>query len=155
VIKKEAGKFKSHLPDGLENLTFHNLLSYKSMRESFDNWAMLELIGHYVNYRKQLSKELLPESEFNLYAISTRFPTGLAKKIQLVKLKSGVYEIKGLCDIRLIVLSQIVQSEHNAIWHLFSNKLDKIKYRAIPKRCGNRISTLFNARRSFKTILSK
>jgi hypothetical protein len=100
------------------------------MRESFDSWAMLELIGHYVNYRKQLSKELLPESEFNLYAISTRFPTGLAKKIQLVRLKSGVYEIKGLCDIRLIVLSQIVQSEHNAIWHLFSNKLDKIQYGA-------------------------
>ena len=127
VIKKESGEFQ---PDGLENLTTHNLLSYKSMRESFDSWAIHELIGHYVNYRKQLCKELLPESEFNLYAISTRFPTNLAKQIQLTKLKPGVYEINLLCKIRLIVLSQIHQEEYNAVWHLFSSKLNKIKYGA-------------------------
>jgi len=130
VIKKESGEFQSTLPDGLENLTTHNLLSYKSMRESFDSWAIHELIGHYVNYRKQLCKELLPESEFNLYAISTRFPTNLAKQIQLTKLKPGVYEINLLCKIRLIVLSQIHQEEYNAVWHLFSSKLNKIKYGA-------------------------
>jgi hypothetical protein len=130
VIKKESGEFQTTLPDGLENLTTHNLLSYKSMRESFDSWAIHELIGHYVNYRKQLCKELLPESEFNLYAISTRFPTNLAKQIHFTKLKSGVYEINLLCKIRLIVLSQIHQAEYNAVWHLFSSKLDKIKYGA-------------------------
>jgi hypothetical protein len=130
ILKKEPGNYHAILPDGLENLTTHNLLSYKSMRESFDSWAILELIGHYVNYRKQITEPLLPVSEFNLYAVSTRFPTGLAKQVQLIKLKPGVYEIKGLCYIRLIVLSQIAKSEHNAIWHLFSSRLDKVKYGA-------------------------
>jgi hypothetical protein len=130
ILKKESGHYQGVLPDGLDNLTTHNLLSYKSMRESFDNWAILELIGHYVNYRKQITEPLLPEKEFNLYAVSTRFPSGLAKKVQLTKLKPGVYEIKGFCYIRLIVLSQIAKAEHNAIWHLFSSRLDKVKYGA-------------------------
>jgi len=43
------------LPDGLNNLSTHNLLSYKSLREPLDPWAMDELIGHFVNYRKQIS----------------------------------------------------------------------------------------------------
>lgn len=111
VIKNESGECQPHLLAGLENLTRHNLLSYKSMRESFDSWAIQELIGHYVNYRKQLSQELLPESEFNLYAVSTRFPTKLAKQTPFKRLKAGVYEINALCKIRLIVLSQIEKTE--------------------------------------------
>jgi hypothetical protein len=130
ILKKESGHYQGVLPDGLDNLTTHNLLSYKSMRESFDNWAILELIGHYVNYLKQITEPLLPEKEFNLYAVSTRFPSGLAKQVQLTKLKPGVYEIKGFCYIRLIVLSQIAKAEHNAIWHLFSSRLEKVKYGA-------------------------
>lgn len=84
ILHKEAGEFDGVLPDGLDNLKTHNLLSYKSMRESFDAWAVQELIGHYVNYRKQLEGEsLLSESEFSLYAISTRFPHGLQKQLIL------------------------------------------------------------------------
>ncbi len=37
----------SDLPDGLENLTAHNVLSFKSKQEALDGWAMEELIGHY------------------------------------------------------------------------------------------------------------
>ena len=33
------------LPDGLENLTAHHVLSYKSKQEALDGWAMEELIG--------------------------------------------------------------------------------------------------------------
>jgi hypothetical protein len=40
------------LPDGLEDLRRHNLLTYKSRHEALDAWALDELIGHYVNYRK-------------------------------------------------------------------------------------------------------
>jgi formylglycine-generating enzyme required for sulfatase activity len=43
------------LRDGLDNLAGHNLLTYKSLREPLDDWALQELTGHYVNYRKQAS----------------------------------------------------------------------------------------------------
>ena len=43
------------LPDGLENLAAHNLLSYKSAAEPFNAWALEELISHYVTYRKLAS----------------------------------------------------------------------------------------------------
>ncbi|NOQ36170.1 MAG: hypothetical protein GQ569_09785 [Methylococcaceae bacterium] len=129
ILHKEQGEFEGVLPDGLENLNQHNLLSYKSMRESFDVWAINELIGHYVNYRKQLGGEpLVAESEFNLYAVSTRFPQGLKNKLGFTELKQGVYELDLSVKIRLIVLSRIEKSEHNAVWHLFSNVLNKIDY---------------------------
>ena len=39
----------SNLPDGLDNLRAHNLLTYKSKREPLDGWALDELIGHYTS----------------------------------------------------------------------------------------------------------
>ena len=33
------------LPDGLDGLRKHNLLTYKSLREPLDAWALEELIG--------------------------------------------------------------------------------------------------------------
>jgi hypothetical protein len=44
------------LPDGLDNLGAHNILTYKSAQESLDTWAVDELIGHYVTYRKLVSQ---------------------------------------------------------------------------------------------------
>lgn len=126
ILRKQHVKTTLHLPDGLDNLKAHNLLSYKSLHEPFDAWALNELIGHYVNYRKQVSPSLdnlLPEQDFQLYAVSTRFPRKLAKQVQLQPLKSGVYElIWGFKSIRMIVLSEILLTEHNAIWQLFSAK---------------------------------
>jgi hypothetical protein len=81
ILRRQAGELKEPLPDGLENLSVHNLLSYKSLREPFDDWALKELTGHYVNYRKQVSpslNQLLPEDEFRLYGVSTRFPQKLS-----------------------------------------------------------------------------
>ena len=53
------------------------LMTYKSLRQPLDAWALDELVGHYVNYRKQSSpslEELLPVEDFRLYAVSTRHP---------------------------------------------------------------------------------
>lgn len=131
ILRKEEGEYQGQLPDGLDNLKNHNLLSYKSKHESFDAWAMQELIGHYVNYRKQLKKPpLTPATEFSLYAISTRYPQGLSEQITLKPLQAGVYEVDLLVKVRLIVLSQIEISEHNTVWHLFSHVADKVKYGA-------------------------
>jgi hypothetical protein len=96
ILRKEGpGQLTEELPDGLDNLADHNLLTYKSLREPFDDWTVKELIGHYVNYRKQATpanQPLLPEHCFRLYGVSTRFPQGLAQRVNLVPSLPGVYD---------------------------------------------------------------
>jgi hypothetical protein len=134
IIRKKEGEIKEKLPDGLENLAEHNLLTYKSMREAFDDWVLKELIGHYVNYRKQVSPswdKLLPEDKFGLYGICTRFPQKLSSQIKIELFNSGVYNItRGTDKIRLIVLSEIPRKKQNAIWHLFSGKVEEVEFAA-------------------------
>jgi len=41
-------------------------VTFKSHQEALDAWALWELVGHFVNYRKQASPslhELLPEGD--------------------------------------------------------------------------------------------
>jgi hypothetical protein len=57
------------LPDGLEGLLSHNQITFKSHREALDAWAMKELVGNYVAYRKLVSRapsDLLAEDQFGL-----------------------------------------------------------------------------------------
>jgi len=87
IIEQEAGQPLPELPDGLENLARHNLATYKSPRQPLDGWALDELIGHYVNYRKQISpsrERLLPAEDFRLYAVCTRVPEKLALEVSLL-----------------------------------------------------------------------
>jgi hypothetical protein len=131
ILRRKDGKMEEELPDGLEDLAAHNLLSYKSLREPFDDWVLKELTGHYVNYRKQVSSSfdnLLPEEQFRLYGISTRFPQKLSSQMKLHSLSQGVYDIiRGTDKIRLIVLSEIPEKTRNAIWQLFSGITEKVK----------------------------
>ncbi len=97
IIKKVDGIPLLEMPAGLDNLVEHNLLTYKSLQEPLDDWAIEELIGHYVNYRKLVSfslEELLPFQQFQLYAVSTRYPPPREKSVlnQLYELykKEGV-----------------------------------------------------------------
>jgi penicillin-binding protein 1C len=96
------------LPDGFAPLANHNLISFKSHQDSFDAWSLLELIGYYVNYRKQASSSpnpLPPENEFRVFAISSRFPDGLASQFTLEEVQPGVYDIPiGPLRIRLLVI---------------------------------------------------
>jgi len=77
IVRRRRGRFAGRLPDGLEGLVAHNLITFKSHREALDAWAMKELVGHYVAYRKLVSpapSELLPEGQFRLYAVVARLP---------------------------------------------------------------------------------
>src|SRR5262245_37542044 len=77
VVRRGRGRFAGRLPDGLDGLVAHNLITFKSHRETLDAWAMKELVGHYVAYRKLVSpapSDLLPEEEFGLYAVAARLP---------------------------------------------------------------------------------
>jgi hypothetical protein len=156
IIKKSEGKPLEEMPDGLDNLSEHNLLTYKSLWEPLDDWAIHELINSYVIYRKQVSpssKNLLPPENFQLYAVATRFPQQLVGQIkayqkslvaglnldsatieaiskQAVKpIMPGVYEINCVMKmIRLIVTSDISKQKHNALWHLYSGVADNFAY---------------------------
>jgi len=134
IIEQAAGQPIAELPDGLENLARHNLMTYKSPRESLVGWSLDELLGHYVNYRKQISpsfKKLLPVDDFRLYAVCTREPEKLATEVAMTSLKEGVYEIPwGTQRIRLIVLSQVPKIKRNSIWQLFSGIAEKAQYGA-------------------------
>jgi hypothetical protein len=130
VLRKGPGEFQGQLPDGLDNLAIHNLLTYKSLHEPLDDWALKELTGHYVNYRKQVSpgmNDLLAEGDFQLFAVCTRFPQKLSQLLALQRLGAGVYDvIWGTDTVRLIVLSEIPKGTHNAVWRLFSAKPEAV-----------------------------
>lgn len=134
IIKRNAERpLPSPLPDGLDNLADHNLLSYKSLHEPLDSWALRELTGHYVNYRKILAepkrKKLLPEARFRLYALATRYPQKLAKSVTLTPVSEGVYEVQCFdSTIRILVLSKMPATEANAIWAMFSANPEKITH---------------------------
>jgi hypothetical protein len=46
IVRRGRGRFRGILPDGLGNLADHNLITFKSLREALDDWAIRELIGH-------------------------------------------------------------------------------------------------------------
>ena len=132
LIRREPGPLPRPLPDGFEELTAHNLLTFKSHQEALDGWALWELVGHFVNYRKQVSPSaqiLLPEDDFRLFAVCARFPHNLAQQVALTPLRHGVYEVQGLAlRIRVIVVNQLPLQEHNAMLHLFSAREELLRY---------------------------
>ncbi len=97
----------AELPDGLDTLGAHNILTYKSIQESLNAWALDELIGHYVTYRKLVSQpasptpgdtpsaaapdpsadpllastRLRPTADFRLFAVATREPRRLLRQL--------------------------------------------------------------------------
>jgi hypothetical protein len=134
IVRREEGTFSERLPDGLEGLAAYNLITFKSYQEALDDWALKELTGHYVNYRKQVSSDrdhLLPEADFRLYAVCARYPQGLAGQLALAAVQPGVYDCRrGTDTIRVVVLGQLPQAEHNAPLHLFSASQEQVRYGA-------------------------
>lgn len=132
VIRHRSGVFDRPLPDGFGPLVNHNLISFKSHQDTYDAWALHELIGYYVSYRKQVSaksKKLLPANEFRLIAIASRFPDGLAKELTLVERQAGVYDIEwGRLAIRLIVIRELPAEDVNTILLLFSQAANQLEF---------------------------
>ena len=132
LIRKGPEPIPRPLPDGFEELATHNLLTFKSDQEPLNEWALQELVGHYVNYRKQSSpsmNDLLPSSDYKLFGICARFPQSLATTVALTNIREGVYETSGFgLTLRLIVAAQLPQREQNAMLHLFSARDELRKY---------------------------
>jgi hypothetical protein len=125
IVRRVRRRVRLLLPDGLNGLREHNLISFKSHREALDAWAVRELIGHYVAYRKLVSltpSDLLPEDRFGLYAVCARFPHNLvATQVPWQQVQAGVYDCGwGLDSVRVIVAGELPREAHNAPLHLFS-----------------------------------
>jgi hypothetical protein len=124
IVRRRRGKFSGALPDGLDDLSEHNLITFKSHREALDDWAVRELVGHYVAYRKLVSpspSDLLAEDHFRLYAVCARFPHNLSALIPWQQRRAGVYDCRwGLDTVRVVVAGQLPREANNAPLHLFS-----------------------------------
>jgi hypothetical protein len=134
IVRRSPGasRFAGRLPDGLHGLRPHNLLTFKSHREALDAWAMKELIGHSVAYRKLVSpapSRLLPEHQFGLYAVCARFPQQLSGQVPWQPVQAGVYDCTwGTDTIRVLVAGELSREPHNAPLHLFSAAPDLVGF---------------------------
>ena len=124
IVRRGRGHFAGRLPDGLNDLAAHNLITFKSYREALDGWALQELIGYYVACRKLVSPwpaRLLPEDQFRLIAVCARFPHNLAGQVPWQRQQAGVYHYPwGTNVIRVVVAGELPREGHNAPLHLFS-----------------------------------
>ncbi|HEV3257013.1 MAG TPA: hypothetical protein VG013_09055 [Gemmataceae bacterium] len=124
IVRRGRGRLIVRLPDGLDGLAAHNLITFKSHREALDGWAVRELVGHYVAYRKLVSpspSELLPEDRFRLHAVCARFPHNLVGQVPWQKRQAGVYDCRWGTDVvRVVVAGELPREAHNAPLHLFS-----------------------------------
>lgn len=141
IVRRSRGHKTPVLPDGFSPLADHNLVTYKSLHEPLDGWALKELVGHSVNYRKQISPSLdrlLPESAFRLFAVVTRFPEKLSGQITLQAHGVGVYDVAwGTDTIRVLVLNEVPSADHNALLNLFSAEPQRVVAGAVRYRRGH------------------
>lgn len=132
IVRRRPGRFSGRLPDGLEGLRAHNLVTFKSHREALDGWAMKELIAHSVAYRKLVSRspsDLLPEDQFGLYAVAARFPQTLSSQVPWETVQAGVYDCQwGTDTVRVVVAGELPREPHNAPLHLFSAQAALIEF---------------------------
>jgi hypothetical protein len=124
IVRRGRGRFAGRLPDGLDGLRPHNLVTFKSRHEALDGWALKELVGADVAYRKLVSptpSALLPQDQFGLYAVAARFPHNLSGQVPWQRVQAGVYDCRwGTDTIRVVVAGELPQEAHNAPLHLFS-----------------------------------
>ena len=133
IIRTNDDPIPHRLPDGFEDLGPHNLITFKSYRQTLEGHTLNELMSYYVNYRKQVSpsmNDLLPESDFRLFAVSVRFPQAMSREVPLTRIQEGVYEVRHFTGtIRIVVVHQLPLEEQNAQLHLFSAGEDVVRLR--------------------------
>jgi len=132
IVRRGRGKTTGQLPDGLEGLRDHNLVTFKPHREALDAWAVKELVGHSVAYRKMVSpslSDLIPEEQLGLYAVAARRPDRPAGQVPWHPVRPGVYDCRwGTDTIRAVVAGELPREPHNAPLHLFSASPELIEF---------------------------
>jgi len=130
VLRRAGGGPEPLWPDGFGTPTAYNLITFKALPETLDDWTIKELAGHGVTYRKYVSPDvnhLLPESDFRLLAASMRFPRTLSDRVPLLPRGEGTYDVVWGTDvIRILVLREMPEAEQNLVWNLFSGDPQRI-----------------------------
>ena len=125
IVRRGRGRFAGRLPDGLDGLRPHNLITFKSHHEALDGWAMKELVG---------ARRRLPQARQPLAVRpAARGPVrpvrgGRPLPAQPVgasplaaACRPGVYDCRwGTDTIRVVVAGELPREAHNAPLHLFS-----------------------------------
>lgn len=146
ILRRGKGRFIERLPDGFDRLVAHNLITFKSHHEALDAWAMKELIGHYVAYRKLVSPsraDLVPEDQFRLFAICARSPQQLPGQDPWQERQPGVYDcLWGTDVIRVIVAGELSREAHNAPLHLFSASRELVGFGTVTYRTRSETTSL-------------
>jgi hypothetical protein len=120
------------MPDGLQTLRSHNLISYKSINEPFDRFALNELIGHAVAYSKLQARDDWKtfSDSLGLIALSTRKPqTEVISRLLQQTANEDVYEID--CagwKVTCIVINMASPEKRNWLWALL--KGDKSRWKS-------------------------
>ncbi len=134
IVWPEGTDLPRQLPDGFDNLGRYNLVTFKSYREALTGYALDELVGHFVNFHKQVSPKRqapLPLSSFRRYAVCVRVPENLMQEVELRRLQDGVYEARHFSGtMRIVVIHELPRTEANAMLLLFSAREDLIAYGA-------------------------
>ncbi len=132
LIRRGPGPLPQPLPDGFDDLGSYNLVTFKSHQEALSSYSVCELLSYFVAAHKHCSpslRDLLPESDFRLYAVCVRFPQNLARDVTLTPVREGVYDVLlGIQRIRVIVVQELPQTENNALLQLFSTRAEQVRY---------------------------
>lgn len=151
LLRKPEAAIDPELPDGFAPLAEHTLLSFKSVHEPVNAYAIEELIGYAIAYRKLKRldlKVLLPPEKVRLMLIATRFPEAVARKVRFTALSPGVYDmVYGMTALRLVVIHQLPWVPQNAPLLFFSAVPEAIAYArsVFAPRTGEMCTSLLNS----------
>jgi hypothetical protein len=90
LIRRGPGPLPQPLPDGFDDLGSYNVVTFKSHQEALSSYSLCELLAYFVSAHKHYSpslRDLLPESDFRLYAVCVRFPQNLARDVMLTSVR--------------------------------------------------------------------
>src|SRR5262249_16288812 len=122
--RRGRGAVGGRLAGRLEGLRPHNLMTFKSHHEALDGWALKELTGADVAYRKLVSpspSKLFPDDQFGLHAVSARFPHNLAGPVPRQPVPARVDGWRWAPEpVRVIGAGELPREAHNAPLPLFS-----------------------------------
>ncbi len=126
VVQQKENPKLGGICDGFDNLGSFNLITYKSQHESFNRFAMDELIGYYIAYYKKLNIKYLRPKDIRLYVLTTRHPRQVLNRFDHREIQKGVFSVKTYSnEARIIVLRDTPVDERNAILAMFSGAEDK------------------------------
>ncbi len=129
VVRRQTLSKTKDLPstyyEGFEDLNDHNLLSFKSFHEVFNEEALEEFYGHYSNYKKVTG---MTRDKINLYVVTYHYPEKLFTKFNDSNLlccvkKNKIFDLKILKKVRFI----ITKGSIHPVLGLFSNDIKQIK----------------------------